>query len=128
MPGSVISKFRPSRDDTPRRPSTPERSSWFLVAVILAAAAIGVVATDLIDPAGRIGVASGTLFGFAADFGLYLALFAAGFAILSTVFDVTRAWRRSTPESERGETRDGNSGDGSFFAFLGFGDGDGGGD
>lgn len=89
--------------------------------VIVTAAFLAVVATDLIDPAGRLDAVPGSLLGFAAEFGLYLALFATGAAVLPAIFDVARVWERSTPESERSARDD----DASVFGLLGFGDGDG---
>lgn len=122
MAQPVISKFcAPS--DAAGGPA-PARSLLFMAMVIATAALVGVVATDLIDPAGRIDAAPGSVLGFAADFGLFLALFATGSAVLPAFFDVARVWERATPESER-RARDE---DGSIFGLLGFGDGDGSGD
>jgi uncharacterized membrane protein YgcG len=119
----TISKFRAPRGAAPEAAAGPTRSLVFVAAVIATAAFVAVVATDLIDPSGRIDAAPGSVLGFAADFGLFLALFATGAAVLPAVFDVAQVWERSTPESER-RARDED--DGSVFGLLGFDDGDGG--
>jgi hypothetical protein len=113
----MISKFRTPRGAPGEPASGPVRSLFFVAAVIATAALIAVVTTDLIDPSGRVGAAPGSALGFAADFGLFLALFATGAAVLPALFDVARAWERSTPESERRARDD----DGSVFGLLGFG-------
>ena len=117
----MISKFRIPPDAAGGPASGPARSLLFVAMVIATAAFLAVVATDLVDPAGRLDAAPGSALGFAADFGLFLALFATGAAVLPAFFDVARVWERSTPESERNARHD----DGSVFGLLGFGDGDG---
>lgn len=127
MPPSPIAAHR--RRTTDRRIPAEEarRSTLLFVATTLLAAAIGVVATVLVEPARRLGWTSGSVLGTIADAGVFVALFGSVAAVLPAVFDLTGAWVRATPESERRRGADGDGG-GSVFDAIGFGDCDGGGD
>ena len=106
----------------PATRSTPgDRSLGHIVAVAASAGLVAIGALLLFDPARRLGLDPTTTLGFATSIGSTVLLFGAALAVLSPVADVVAAWVRATPESER---RD-RGGDGGF---LGFGDGDCGGD